>query len=79
MLPISNRKNSLALVDQTGNVVNNPEIKQQFALTIHKTETDIINLNKETGLEIAKAVKEYNQTIDDNDRHMEEEWVRLLI
>ena len=79
MVPISNRKNALVLLDQTGDIVSDPDVKQQFALTVHKTETDIINLNKETGLEIAKAVKEYNQTVDDHDRHMEEEWVRLLI
>jgi len=79
ILPLSNRKSTVVLMNQNGNIVSNPDIKQQFALTVHKTETDIINLNKDTGLEIAKAVKEYNQTIDDNDRHMEEEWVRSIL
>ena len=79
ILPLSNRTSKVVLMNQNGNIVSNPDIKQQFALTVHKTETDIINLNKDTGLEIAKAVKEYNQTIDDNDRHMEEEWVILPV
>jgi hypothetical protein len=78
ILPLSKRTSKVVLMNQHG-IVSNPDIKQQFALTVHKTETDIINLNKDTGLEIAKAVKEYNQTIDDNDRHMEEEWVILSI
>jgi len=77
ILPLSNRTSKVVLMNQNGSIVSNPDIKQQFALTVHKTETDIINLNKDTGLEIAKAVKEYNQSIDDNDRHMEEEWVLL--
>ena len=71
----NNNDNALVLVNNTGNIINDPDIKQQFALTIHKIDTDIINLNKDTGLEIAKAIKEYNQSIDESYRHLDEEWV----